>query len=412
MHTSLPRRGAPALACALLLSGCATLMAPRHSPAPPAAAPVLLAANDTGRRMQDAAPLDARLQPSAGFASYGGGVEAAPARASSRRRLAPAFYLDAAVPWAVAVGVVTFGDDDRVLPALSLAITASMAVDLLTGAAWERPPAPAARPGPPPPPARSASRSLTTADVDARIEADSALAGAAATLLLRRMAQAADEAGCNRVISEAWLDESELVRRPGAVSAADSAVVDERVRQEVDAARAELRGLCARSNPLLDSLAAVQQPAYAAVHQPAHAAAEPARIDDAAPSAEELCRAAAFGACITFPLFATELPARAGPALDSVAARIRSVRLSVVVVIVGTADERGDPELNRGLGLARATAVRDALVRSGVPPDRLRVESCGADRRCQLVPGATGESEGAELNRRVIFQPRIEESTP
>lgn len=397
MHTSL--RGAPALACALLLSGCATLMAPRHSPAPPAASPVLLAANDTGRRMQNAAPLDARLEPSAAFASRGGRVEAPPARASSRRRLAPAFYLDAAVPWAVAVGVVTFGDDDRVLPALSIAITSAMAVDLLTGAAWERPPrpprAPPRPPPPPPPPAR---------DIDAEIARDSALAATAATLLLRHMARAADGAGCNRLVSEAWLDQSERVRRPGAVSAADSAAIDARVRGEAADAGDELRRLCARSNPLLDSLAAVQAPAAPA---PPEAEAEPAADDPAV-----LCRAGGFGECITFDRFSAEIQPRFEPVLDGMAARIRALRLPVLIVIVGTADDEGDSVRNHGQGLARAVAVRDALMRRGVPPEWLYVESCGAEARCHLVPGAAGNAADAELNRRVMFHLRLKETTP
>jgi outer membrane protein OmpA-like peptidoglycan-associated protein len=359
--------------------------------------------------MPDTAPLDARLQPSPAPTAYSAQLSRPPARAASRRALTPAFYLDAAVPWVVALGLVTFRDEPGVLPALAVAIPSAMAVDLLTGAAWDRSPSAAPPPAPLPPPARSAQ--APARDMDAEITADPALASLAATLLLRQMARAADAAGCNRVISEAWLDESELVRRPSAVSAADSVAVDERVEREVEEARAELGRLCARSNPLLDSLAAVQQLAARPATEPAYLESE-AGAPEAPAAPEALCRAAAFGECITFPLFSAELPAGAGPGLDSLAARIRAVRLPVVVVIVGTADERGDPGVNRGLGHARATAVRDALVRRGVPADRLAVESCGSEARCQLVPGAAGESRGAELNRRVILQLRVRESTP
>ncbi|HYR12577.1 MAG TPA: OmpA family protein, partial [Longimicrobium sp.] len=225
----------------------------------------------------------------------------------------------------------------------------------------------------------------------------------AATLLLRAMAQAADEAGCAPAVSETWLDESDLIAGSGAVSRGDSTLIEGSVRMQVDRVRAELRALCARSNPLLDSLRAMQS-------RLAGPAPESAGAVTVTPA--ELCAAAAFGHCITFALGSAEIQPEFVPALRQVAERIGGIHLPVRIVIEGTADTRGDPGTGHPLGLARAAAVRDALVRLGVREDWLAVESCGAEARCQLVPGAGGSMPGAELNRRVAFHLRIRESRP
>jgi outer membrane protein OmpA-like peptidoglycan-associated protein len=126
----------------------------------------------------------------------------------------------------------------------------------------------------------------------------------------------------------------------------------------------------------------------------------------------ELCRASAFGHCITFASGSAEIRGPSALALVQVAERIRAIRLPVLIVIQGTADPTGDPDGSQRLGLARATAVRDRLVRLGVPEEWLAVESCGDQARCQLVPGAAGSTPGAQLNRRVTFHLRIRESRP
>jgi peptidoglycan-associated lipoprotein len=67
--------------------------------------------------------------------------------------------------------------------------------------------------------------------------------------------------------------------------------------------------------------------------------------------------------------------------------------------IEGHADERGTPAYNVALGMRRATAVRDALVRLGVPSDRLVVVSYGNDR-----PVVLGHAESAwRQNRRAVI---------
>jgi outer membrane protein OmpA-like peptidoglycan-associated protein len=216
------------------------------------------------------------------------------------------------------------------------------------------------------------------------------------------MAQAADEAGCSRAVSETWLDESDLIGGSGAVSPEDSVRIRRIVELRVDSVRAGLRTLCARSNPLLDSLRAVE----ARLADPA----TPIEAAEANPAA--LCRASAFGHCITFATGSAVVPRELQPALEQVAGQIRAIRFPVVIVLEGTTDPTGDPEANRRLGLDRAAAVRDALVGLGVPGDWLRVASCGDQARCQLVPGASGSAPGAEFNRRVAFHLRMREVEP
>ncbi len=70
-----------------------------------------------------------------------------------------------------------------------------------------------------------------------------------------------------------------------------------------------------------------------------------------------------------------------------------------VVTIEGHCDERGTPEYNLGLGERRALAVRDHLVRLGLPPSQLRTVSYGKE-----FPFAPGSDEASwAANRRAHF---------
>lgn len=88
---------------------------------------------------------------------------------------------------------------------------------------------------------------------------------------------------------------------------------------------------------------------------------------------------------------------RSVPVLDNAAGVLLAhPELSSVIVAAHT-DNRGDPDTNRALSQARAEAVRDYLVRQGVPPERLDAQGHGADR-----PIASNETSlGREANRRV-----------
>ncbi len=70
-----------------------------------------------------------------------------------------------------------------------------------------------------------------------------------------------------------------------------------------------------------------------------------------------------------------------------------------VVTIEGHCDERGTPEYNLGLGERRALAVRDHLVRLGLPMSQLRMVSYGKE-----FPFAPGSDEASwAANRRTHF---------
>ena len=94
------------------------------------------------------------------------------------------------------------------------------------------------------------------------------------------------------------------------------------------------------------------------------------------------------------------------PLLDEVAAVLLKHPELLRVAIEGHTDARGDATSNLRLSAARATAVRDALIRRGVDPDRLIAEGFGEDR-----PSAAGDGPAAwDKNRRVEL--RIVERAP
>ena len=69
------------------------------------------------------------------------------------------------------------------------------------------------------------------------------------------------------------------------------------------------------------------------------------------------------------------------------------------LLIEGHCDERGTEEYNRSLGERRALALREALARAGVDPERIRTISYGKDK-----PADSGHDESAwSKNRRGEF---------
>ena len=102
---------------------------------------------------------------------------------------------------------------------------------------------------------------------------------------------------------------------------------------------------------------------------------------------------------VHFDLNADTLSKASAGVLDSVAAIMHNVP-GIRAALIGHTDPRGSVVLNQRLGMRRATAVRDYLVRAGVEMARLVIESAG-----KAVPTAhgTGLREYA-LNRRVEIQ--------
>lgn len=68
-----------------------------------------------------------------------------------------------------------------------------------------------------------------------------------------------------------------------------------------------------------------------------------------------------------------------------------------VVVVEGHADPRGDETYNEGLSAERAAAVRDALMRAGLPGDRITTRAAG-ERDSQAIEG---DLDGMAMERRV-----------
>jgi peptidoglycan-associated lipoprotein len=102
---------------------------------------------------------------------------------------------------------------------------------------------------------------------------------------------------------------------------------------------------------------------------------------------------------IYFEFDSTVLSPTARAELDGLAAHLQA-RPRATVTIEGHADDRGTVEYNVGLGERRAVAIRDYLVRLGVPAARLGVVSFGEER-----PADTGGTEAAwARNRRDDFR--------
>jgi outer membrane protein OmpA-like peptidoglycan-associated protein/uncharacterized membrane protein YeaQ/YmgE (transglycosylase-associated protein family) len=95
-----------------------------------------------------------------------------------------------------------------------------------------------------------------------------------------------------------------------------------------------------------------------------------------------------------------------GPSVKTIPATERAVKTvstllkyfpGVTIRIEGHTDNLGDPAANRRLSLERANAVKDALVKAGVPPDRISTEGFGSEK--PLAPNDTEENRAK--NRRI-----------
>jgi peptidoglycan-associated lipoprotein len=81
-------------------------------------------------------------------------------------------------------------------------------------------------------------------------------------------------------------------------------------------------------------------------------------------------------------------------------AAIMRVNPAVRIRVVGHADDRGSDEYNLALGMRRATAAKDYLVRLGIEAGRIEVASLGEE-----VPLDASANEGAwAMNRRGEFE--------
>ena len=95
-----------------------------------------------------------------------------------------------------------------------------------------------------------------------------------------------------------------------------------------------------------------------------------------------------------------DLRAKDERALDDVASVVNK-RPDMKVTVEGYADSAGSAAYNKQLGQRRAEAVREHLVASGLPADKVTAVSYGAEKDKQLAPGAWGER--GQANRRVAL---------
>jgi outer membrane protein OmpA-like peptidoglycan-associated protein len=71
----------------------------------------------------------------------------------------------------------------------------------------------------------------------------------------------------------------------------------------------------------------------------------------------------------------------------------------IAIIVEGHADARGQVEFNEQLSAARAASVRDALVRGGVPTDRITAEAQGES----MAVAAVDDAAALALDRRVAL---------
>jgi peptidoglycan-associated lipoprotein len=89
------------------------------------------------------------------------------------------------------------------------------------------------------------------------------------------------------------------------------------------------------------------------------------------------------------------------PVLEMIAAVLQRHYPGAAITIEGFADPAGSTRYNVDLSQRRADAVRTALEAYGLGGPTVNAVGYGETRL--IVPGASGDAPGAEMNRRVVF---------
>jgi len=104
-------------------------------------------------------------------------------------------------------------------------------------------------------------------------------------------------------------------------------------------------------------------------------------------------------AAVNFATGSSDVPPAALPVIEAGARALAALPADTRIVVGGHTDNRGSQEANLALSTQRAAAVRDALVKRGVPAERLATQGHGDSR-----PVATNATdEGRFRNRRIEY---------
>ncbi len=104
---------------------------------------------------------------------------------------------------------------------------------------------------------------------------------------------------------------------------------------------------------------------------------------------------------VNFDTDSAEVPTSTMSLLETAAASLKALPAGAEIEIAGYADDTGDAEANLALSQRRADAVRDALVKAGVPADLLVAKGYGG---ANPVNGA-GETRNRRIEFRVLKAP-------
>ncbi|HEY8520449.1 MAG TPA: OmpA family protein [Gammaproteobacteria bacterium] len=123
---------------------------------------------------------------------------------------------------------------------------------------------------------------------------------------------------------------------------------------------------------------------------------------DAALAAERTARRSDLAAALDIELYfrteQSELPPGAEERLAALAALVAPLP-DTVIVLEGHADARGTEEYNQALSMARAESVREALIRAGMPSERIVATGTG-----ERFASGEQDLDAMALDRRVALK--------
>ncbi len=169
--------------------------------------------------------------------------------------------------------------------------------------------------------------------------------------------------------------------------------------------RTTLAGAVARTEPEPEAPEASEPEPETERSAPTETTTRPAQTErERIEACDQSLRALLIESKIEFDTGSARIAPESSGLLDQLARAVTDC--DVQVTVEGHTDSTGSAALNERLSLARAQAVRDALVIRGVAADLLDAEGYGA-----AWPVASNETaEGREQNRRIEFNVRALET--